>query len=459
MSVVFALKAYLTAITPLSLEFTYAVMEALFGHTYYSRAPYSYLLRGLYQTWLALPIEHPALKSVWRADFFHPSFSAYILVFLLKSPLLLLDLATVLALYLALKHMRPDRARAGLVAWTLNPYLVLMNEMWAPVDLLPTFFMFVGLLLVALGKRKTIAMLSVGLSIALKLFPLMAIPGIVATSRRRVAYLAAVLTSAIGIAIYFIWVSNAGYNPLLGMQTYDIFTQYFGFEFTIKTLEHAPPGFGFGQDVVGIATVAVVIMAVLVLEKWPHDSEYALDAALLLLLTYLALSNFWPQYLLWVLPLLTIDFALRKRPITYLITLCASALVLDLTVFHSYFTANSAAFFFVPADSEPLKAVVMGFEQFATDDLVVALIQPLTRLVFTVTSFAYAYHIIEDRTKLFSAIFGDLHLSDRFRTYLKSKLASLGGNRRRLGRKVLPPSCSTSISDTNVPQSGEATRI
>lgn len=430
MSVVFALKAYVTAITPLSLEFTYAVMEALFGHTYYSRAPYSYLFRGLYQTWLALPIEHPALKSVWGVDFFHASFGTYILVFLLKSPLLLADLATAIALYLTLRKMQPDRAQVGLLAWTLNPYVLLMNEMWAPVDLIPTFFMFVGLLLVASGRRKITSFLSLGLSVALKLFPVIVIPGIIPTIKRRLTRLAAALTAATSIAIYFIWVTSAGYNPTLGIQTYDIFTQYFGFEFTIATLEHTPVGFGFGQDAAGIATVAVVIMAVLVLEKWPHESEYSLDAALLLLLTYLGLSNFWPQYFLWVLPLLTIDFALHKRSIAYLITLSASALLLALTVFHSYFTANATAFFFVPADSAMLKAAMMGFEQFATDDLVIALVQPLTRLVFTVTSFAYAYRIIEDRTKLFSAIFGDLRISDRFKTYLKSKLTALQSLRK-----------------------------
>jgi len=308
---------------------------------------------------------------------------------------------TGLALYYAVKSQRPERAGLGLLAWTFNPYVLLVNEMWAPVDMLPTFLMFLAFVLILLGRRTVLSALSLGLAIAIKLFPLMTLPIFLAvnnTPHRRKMLVAYLLCAFMGAAAYFAWVASAGYSPWIQLKQYDVFTQYFD-EFTLSTLDDSK---------IGIATIALISTSVLILEKWPKDCRRASDAATLLLLTFFAFGNWFPQFLLWLIPFLTLDFAAKRRPIIYLLTLVSSAFFIDVVAFYSYFTSNGSAFFFVPADTSTLKAWVTGYEQFARNDIIILLGGPLARASFSAICVLYAVKIIEENTMLISTLIRDL---------------------------------------------------
>jgi hypothetical protein len=418
----FVLKGYMMTITPLSFDFTYAIQQTLFGQSPDAHAPYSMLFGAIYSLWLALPIGHPVLASTWGLDFFHASSSLYALVFLLKLPLLALDGAMGLLIYYGMKTLQPEKAAATLLIWAANPYVLLVNEMWAPVDMFPIFLLVLGLLILTIGKRTILSLISMSLSVALNIFSLTVFPIFLVAGRGRRRLLIGALAAAIaGTAAYLYWVVQAGYN----LQGSYIYIRFVNFDSTIGITQHMTIGSlgeGAGQEVVGIGLVALIVVAVLVLEKWPRDTAFALDGALLLLLTFLAFSNWMPQYILWIIPLLTLDLSLRHRSKWYLAVLCASAFFFDIVTFYSYFTANSNAFFFVPASSELLKVAISGFEQFASNTLVFSLFAPLARVIFGLTCLIYVLKILDECTQLFSSVFGKLYLWERSKKYLKSRI-------------------------------------
>jgi hypothetical protein len=421
----FALKAYIMTLTPLSYDLGFAVQQAIVGRAHDAYAPYSVVLQLLYSAWSSLPIQHPALNTFWDTSSFQPSVSSYALVFLVKSPLLLLDAATGIAMYIALRRIAPNRAGLALLAWSANPYVLLINEMWAPVDLLPTFMMFVGFLL--LTKNRYFSMGMVAASIALKLFPIISVPALIVANRDRGRWLASsILASLIGIVVYVEWLVNARYDPILQLSAYGIYTQPFNFGITLSTLQSISDIFGvwFGQDKVALSIVFVVIAAVFLFERWPHDATFAMDGVLFLFLVFLGTADWWPPYILWILPFATMDFASRRRSIKYLALISASAFFLALARL-GYFAANSRAFLFVPADTVFLRFANAVFVEFFSSNVVRIFGVAVLKLVFAVTCFVYAGRIVEDRTSIFSSIFGHVNLFAPLNATVKTRLHRL----------------------------------
>lgn len=425
-----ALKAYLMTISPLSLDFLFALSRADTQSPPQGMAPYAFLIRGIIGIWAKLPVDHPHLATVLGACYIQASSGLYLLVFLLKLPLLILDIVTGMALYFFLRQTRPDRAFIGLLAWIINPYVTLINEMWAPIDLLPTFFMFLAVLLVALGNRKILSFLCLASSVALKFFPLLVLPAFIASRRDwkyRVEYL---LTALVGVGLYLTWLIQAKYNPIVQLLRYDVFTQYLNFDIRASIAQQLTPGqagIGFGQQTVGFGVVAVVIIAALILEKWPREARFAPDGALVLFLTFLAFTQWWPQYILWILPLLTLDFALRGRSISYLLIIITTALILGFIAFNTSFTCNSQVLFFIPAYAS--QQTILAFQQFSTDPLVTGFGLSLTRFIFSLTCLAYVFQVVDEETRLFSSIIGPHKWSEEAKAWLKSRLRNLSSKR------------------------------
>jgi hypothetical protein len=399
-------------LTPLSPELGFAVQQAVVGRGHDTLAPYSFVLRLLYGVWLWLPIEHPPLSAFWNTYSFHSSLGAYLLVFLVKLPLLLLDGAVGVALYLALKKTALDRATLGLLAWFANPYVLLINEMWAPVDLLPTFLMFLALLLITRSRFASNA--SMAAAIALKLFPIVSVPALLVANRGRRKWITgSIMASFVGTIAYFGWLSYAGYDPTLQLSANQhIYAQYFDLDVALSTLEKnlGISALGWGQDTIWLSVVLVVIVAVFMFERWPSEQTFAMDGALVLLLVLLAVSNWWPQYVLWILPLATMDYALRGRRIKYLASISAFAFFLALARFPMYFSSNSNAFVFVSADTDFLRAAAAAYVQFFSSDVVRILLAAVLQVLFTATCLAYAGRIVEDRTLIFSSVFGHVDI-------------------------------------------------
>ena len=392
------LKGWIMALTPLSLDFTRMVDSISQSATApQALSPYGVLMRGMIAVWLSLPVEHPNIALAWTANHFESSFSIYLLVFLLKLPLLIADITTGLAIYCYLDRTKTDRKALGFFTWIINPVVLLFNEMWAPVDLLPTFFLFSAILMVSLGKRRITSLLSFALSIAMKLFPLLILPAIaIALKNRRKHLFELLLGSTIGVLFYFTWVIAVGFDALTKLQQYDPLTQYLSFEFTIGTIGGLGQqvGLGFGQQLVSIGIVAVVVVVVLMFEMWPNGAHLALDGALVTFLVLLAFIDWWPQYFLWLLPFLSLSAIVRRGGAKYAMVLCTAALFLALVTFNVYFTDESHAFLFFPVSSDTIQAAVVRFSAF-TNNIAVDTVAYAVRLIFSASSLAYAYEIFK----------------------------------------------------------------
>jgi hypothetical protein len=210
----------------------------------------------------------------------------------------------------------------------------------------------------------------------------------------------------VGLLAYFGWLWSAGYNLVQQFSFYDMYAQYLNLGPTLTTLP--PPSglldFGYGQKTIVLSVVLVVVAAAFIFVKWPRNTS-PFEGALLSLLLFLALANWQPQYVLWLLPLATLDFALNRRSVKYLTLTVAVALFLALGVFinppSSYFgnLATGSSFIYLFSD------LPLG----------------LAKLTFALTCLAYSGRIVEDRTSIFFSRFGRIDLTGAMKETLRTK--------------------------------------
>jgi hypothetical protein len=387
-------KASLMTLSPMSLDLAYAVHQTLVGSVQ-GRTPYGIFIKTMIAFWTAIPVDHPSLLTNWTVDIFQPSFGLYLLVFLLKFPLLVLDVLTAVVIYwFALNaEVGKDKARFAFFLWFLNPYVLLTNEMWGTVEILPTFLLVLAFGSLQIKRSRIWSALTYAGATAVKLFPFILLPIFLSVYRpRRKLSLLFVLACALGVSSYFAWISLAGYSPWFQLKQYDLFTQNFD-EYVLSATTGAA---------VGLATIALIITYVLIAERWPRDQAATFDGALLILLVFFGLSSWFPQSLIWLIPFLVLDTVIGNRSIHYLIILLSSALFFDVIAFYQYFTANGNAFFFVPASNHILKIAVTAYETFAKTDAIVLFGGPFARALFFATCMIYSLRIIEKRTGLIS---------------------------------------------------------
>jgi hypothetical protein len=388
-------KTSLMTLSPMSLDLAYAVHQTLVGSVQ-GRTPYGIFIKTMIAFWTTIPVDHPSLLMNWTVDIFQPSLGLYLLVFLLKFPLLVLDVLTAVVIYrVALNAgVGEHKAKLAFFLWFLNPYVVLTNEMWGTVEILPTFLLVLAFGSLQTKRSRIWSALTYAGATAVKLFPFILLPVFLSVYRpRKKLSTLFVLACALGVSSYFAWIYLAGYNPWFQLKQYDLFTQSFD-EYVLSATR--------GAGAVGLATIALIIMYVLIAERWPRDQAVTFDGALLIMLVFFGLSSWFPQSLIWLIPFLVLDAAIRNRSIRYLIILLSSALFFDIIAFHQYFTANGNAFFFVPASNHILKTAVAAYETFAKTNAVVLFGGPFARALFFATCMIYSLKIIEKRTRLIS---------------------------------------------------------
>lgn len=402
----YLVKAYAMTATPSSLELSYFITHILIPHSIEGATPYGLLLRGIVNLWKMLPVDHPAVASFWTESTFSPSFSAYLLVFLVKLPILIVDIIVGATIFWYLRVRKPEAANFGLLLWALNPYVLVFNEMWGPVDLVPAALMFASVAMMQGKDRLGPSVASWILSVASKLFPLMILPaflGINNIRSKRVRLCVFLVSGAIGVTLYAYWLMAAGYQPWITLREQGIVTQYFD-EFYMSTIYVTTLYMEGSNHVLGLGTVALIIVSVLILEKWPRDPATLMDACIVILLTFFVFASWFPQFLLWVIPFLTVDIALRKRNILYTLVILSSATFISIIGFYYYITSNWTAFFFIPADSQFLQSAMQILGNFAQSELVTELGGPLARSAFSVTCLVYVLRVIEEKTHSISII-------------------------------------------------------
>lgn len=390
-----AVKIALMTITPMSFDLAFLVDE-ITAPSKWANAPYGIFMQLIFRGWQLLPVDHPQLVTSWTPDYFNGSPGLYILVFLLKFPLLLLDILTGYVLFTIVRSegLGDKKASMAFWLWFLNPYVFLVNEMWAAVDLLPSLLLLVAL--AALQRKKIVGgAFAFAAATAFKLFPILLLPVFPALGKRSRTTALFVTMGLVGIGVYFWWTLAAGFDPWLALKQYDPFTQYFD-EYVIATL---------AGETVGLATVGLIVSYAIIGEKWVHDRTEWLDAALLVFLVFFAFGNWFPQYFIWAIPLVTFDVAIGRRRRVYLLSLIASALFMGIAAFYFYFTSVGHAFFFMPLYNQSITSALGSYTSFVRDNLVVLLLGPLARTIFITTCMLYILKLVQSRTSIVSHFF------------------------------------------------------
>lgn len=398
LTLITAVKAIIMTLTPLNLDLSFAVSR-IDQTSMLTMTPYGALLKMIVGIWLLVPVDHPVLASAWSIDSFNPSLGIYVLVFMIKLPLLILDLFTGSLLYFI--AARPElgltekKARHVIFLWFLNPYVFLVNEMTGAVDIYPAFVLVLAFALIAARKHVPAACAYV-VTVSLKLLPFMLLPVLAVLERRNRQRLLILFGGVIGVGIYVAWLLRSGYDPLSQLLQYDPFTQNID-EYAVLTA---------GKNGLGLMSATLVISYVLVAMKWKSDLGGLLDASLLVLLVYSSFGNWYPQLLIWTIPFLTLNYV-RGQRITwsrvFFATFVVSALVVALLGFPSYFTSNGTALLFVPAGKTILKVYASDYASFAQSDFVQNLVEPITRSLFLSTCVIYCIELAK-RNGFFQAI-------------------------------------------------------
>lgn len=244
------------------------------------------------------------------------------LVFVSKIPMLVFDFA----LGLLLLHMLDDGKKAVLAfkLWMLCPISIFISYFFGQFDVIPTFFMMLGLYLFKTHRIKW-SMLSLGVCAAFKIFGLLFVPALVLVYIGEHRSLASklkhlILTSGISLIPLFIsgivaliiplyfepanmallgktevngfWGSiyynrSQVMNPLLTWLT------YFGFSTNSNT------GVSSTVPYLFVAAYALFLFGVVFWKKWSAESMFMVP-----LLTFYIFTLAHPQWFFWILPLL-----------------------------------------------------------------------------------------------------------------------------------------------------------
>ncbi|MEM3522887.1 MAG: hypothetical protein QXD78_07610, partial [Candidatus Bathyarchaeia archaeon] len=243
-------------------------------------------------------------NSIIDLNNFQNSLEINLLIFLLKLPILIADIACGILVYFLTKIFSSNEAFLALALWLWNPYITITAEMLGSNDLIAVAFMLFSLLLF-MKKRIFLSSLFLSFGMAFKLFPILMLPIysiFLIKNKKPYSLMILLLLSILGFNIYSYWVSLSGIEFLYSLIEYNPLTQYFS-EITLKPY----------ASTIGLSLTSIAIYCFILYEYWQLNIENLFDSVLGFLLVFFSFFNWQPQYLLWVLPLLTLDFSLYSN--------------------------------------------------------------------------------------------------------------------------------------------------
>jgi hypothetical protein len=370
-------KAFLAAITPLSIDFINIAISASWyagGLVYYG--PYTlsiYLISLFHKLWMLMPINpKPFYAMLGSGELFKFSLNALLATFMLKLPLLILDLLTGALCYAIVFHSSNSKplAFSALMLWLLNPYTTIVVEMDGTMDIISAFLLTASVFLF-LKNRLMLSAIALSIATMARFYPLALFPFFLIVLIRNkeiknlitfiIAYIAPILMAlSLFISkhgIGFLW--RVYELPVTSAQSIPEFTWFFG---------HIAYGFVFPKSPISIVATLYVLYAFIAYRLWKPKREVLLEAILCVLISFVAFSHWNRYYTTWIIPFLTIDYALHKKeskPGVY------SALFF--LFFFSAFLYNAVAWWFssllfIPPYNQTLEyltSLIVGFYEWA----------------------------------------------------------------------------------------------
>jgi len=401
-------KGIVAILTPLSSDFINIVYGATLsiekmGFAAASPAEggfWRFLIHYIYRLWLCLPVDHAPIQSIVGSRttigkwYFNPTPGSYLLIFMLKSPMLLFDILTGMTLYLLFKIFVPNRSEVSnkiLILWLMNPYNTLIIEMHGAFDIIASFFLILSILLIAYGKH-ALAGFSLGVGTATKLWPSLTFPLFIIYYSKKQEYrsfmkffLSLLFASVLGILYRIVTPVNRTIEDvfMLGLPDYNFFLG---------------PMIKVGKAIFYPTPLAVLLFLLLLNEFIKLPSEKDLMSLILAEFLIIFAFSYWhPQFIAWISPLLTLDYLVNheNRKKSYFVLFWIVISVITLIVFGFYLSSEGNSFFYYPCfNNEILKSISIFMLKLEVHPLIQKLyIVPLLYVIFSSLCLIYTIHV------------------------------------------------------------------
>lgn len=314
-------KFGLGILAPLSVDFVNIANLGAFNKLRIMfRGPYTftaYFMNLFYRLWLILPVEHPPVNSFLRHDLFKPSVESFAFVAAMKLPFLLFDLATGFLIYKIVKETShgPKAPRIAFTLWILNPLSTILIEMDGTIDIVSTCLTVLSVY-AFLKRRILISGAVLAVAVIARFWPLTVIPIYLVILLRRgerrlrgIGKLMLGFSSIMALAAcpFIAWRGSSFIEELWLMpskgQSVPEFTWFFG---------HLASTSSIPLTATSTIVVAYVIHLFLIRSVWRLRDDSILDGVEIPLLLFLAFSHWNRYYSIWVLPFLTVDYAVNR---------------------------------------------------------------------------------------------------------------------------------------------------
>lgn len=283
---------------------------------YFIYPPLAYFTFGSFQFVLKPLLDSNFIPKYWNnpdSVFSNPAFPWHL--FLYKLPLLFIDIGV--AFLLAGLFEKQNQKKMAFIFWIFNPLTIYSTFMMGQFDIIPVLFTVLTLVLIK-KKNYIWAILSIGVAGSFKIYPLLLIPPLAFASSKdlwpRLKYLAlGFLPFLITIAPY---ISSPAFRQMVLLSPKNQKMLFLGLPVS-------------GAEV--LYPFLIILFLIYFHSLYSKQTFELYEYFLIILLTMFSVSNFHPQWFLWITPFLIIYLIKYNFKYTLLVaSLLGSWLVLTL---------------------------------------------------------------------------------------------------------------------------------
>jgi hypothetical protein len=270
---------------------------------------------------------------------------------LLKTPIFMFDTLTGFLIYRFLHAIKNKNvAHRAFMLWYLNPLLIFIGAINGQFDIIPTFFLFLAFILLYYRKY-TLSGLSIGFGIAGKLFPfyfLFPYFAIIIKNEQKffrkatsliyfflglffslgIVFLPFLLTNTWQDLLHSIFARTTYISSLGGLNLFNIFYVPY-FNFLMNLLNEAPVL--VNQLLIVIEFIFVLIISLNIFKVDISIKNLIFLHIRLLIIIYLLMFTTNPQYIIWILPFLTVWHSFFNKDLSRILILSICAIIFNLS--------------------------------------------------------------------------------------------------------------------------------
>jgi hypothetical protein len=367
-ALIFAVKLILATITPYGFDFALYLSDVLVGDPGAAWSPWIIMVGSIYNSWLWLPIHQndvQALNQVMlggQSALLMPTH--YLLTALIKTPLILCDLATGFLVYKLGTKLSGSNVigRRAALLWLANPFATLFVEMWGSIDIIIIMLSFASLLYM-LRNRPSLGALSLFSGIAMKLSPILTWASMASwlvgqrSGRWRTRLI--ILIGPLGIVAYLYWSSQAQilYNFIQFMTTTQLFSAYTPVTQTFSEYTTSELHQLFVTP--GLAVMAVTLYYLIAQRTFRKDGWTLVTMTLAGILLIYGFADWFPTAFLWAMPLIAV-FNSHERKYGYSVCFYGSLLLYLVTFYSLQLTSDGISVLFIPVNLIPFGRILLA---------------------------------------------------------------------------------------------------